>query len=84
MPSSSSIPIPVPIPDAVAILIGDCIPENVLQAEIAAEQAAHSVRLCRTPLTREAREYALAGLARANKVLAAYDPRLMVRDGGAR
>lgn len=76
--------IPVPIPDRVAILIGDCIPEHVLQAEIAAESAAYNVRLCRTPFTREAREYALADLARATKVLAAYDPRLIVRAGGAR
>jgi hypothetical protein len=74
----------VPVPDRVAILIGDCIPEHVLQAEIAAEQAAYNVRLCRSPLTREAREYALADLARANKILGAYDPRLMVRTGGAR
>jgi len=83
MPTSSSIPIPVPIPDAVAVLIGNAIPEHVLQAEIAAESAAYNVRLCRTPLTREAREYALGDLARANKVLGAYDPRLMVRAGGA-
>jgi hypothetical protein len=84
MPSSSSIPIPVPIPDAVAILIGDCIPEHVLRAEVEAENQAYNVRLCRGPQYRKAREYALADLARANKVLAAYDPRLMVKAGGRR
>lgn len=71
-------------PDRVAILIGDCIPEDILQAEIAAEDAAYRVRLSRTEYTAEARERALAELARANKILAAYDPRLMVRAGGAR
>lgn len=79
MPSSSATPVPVPIPDRVAVLIGDCIPERILQAEIAAEAAAYSVRVCRTRFTRVAREYALADLARANKVLAAYNPGMILR-----
>jgi hypothetical protein len=65
-------------------MIGGCMPVHVLQAEIDAESAAYNVRLCRGPQYREAREDALSRLARANKVLAAYDPRLMVRAGGAR
>lgn len=76
--------VPVPIPDSVASLIGNCMPAHVLQAEIEAESAAYSIRLCRTPFTAKAREYALAELARANKVLAAWNPRLIVRAGGAR
>ena len=84
MSSSSPITVPVPIPDAVAILIGQQMPEHVLRAEIEAENQAYNVRLCRTPLTREAREYALADMARANKTLAAYNPGLIVRAGGAR
>ena len=84
MSSSSPITVPVPIPDAVAILIGRQMPEHVLRAEIEAENQAFNVRLCYGPQYREAREYALAELARANKVLAAYNPGLMVRAGGSR
>jgi len=71
--------VPVPIPDAVATLIGRQIPEHVLDAEIAAMNQAYVIGLCRKPETAEAREYALGDLARANKVLAAYNPRLIVR-----
>lgn len=70
--------IPVPIPDRVAGLIGAAMPPEVMAAEEAAVDAAITVSRCRTSFTREAREYALAELARANKVLAAYDPRLIV------
>lgn len=78
MPSSSPITVPVPIPDAVAILIGRQMPEHVLRAEVEAENQAYNVRLCRGPQYREAREYALADLARANKTLAAWNPLLVV------
>lgn len=84
MPSSSNTPVPVPIPDRVAVLIGRQIPERVLQAEREAENAAYIVRLCRSPRNAEARETALSDLARANKVLAAYSPKLVVTAGGAR
>jgi len=84
MPTSSGKTVPVPIPDSIAILIGSQIPEHVLRAEVEAENQAYNVRLCRGPQYREAREYALADVARANKTLAAYDPRLMVHAGGAR
>ena len=82
IPSAGTGLVPVPIPDSVAVLIGRQMPKPVIEAEIAAENAAYCIRLCRTPLTAEAREYALADLARANKVLAAYNPRLMVKAGG--
>jgi hypothetical protein len=70
--------IPVPVPDAVALLIARQMPPAVTDAETAAVDAAITVSRCRTQYTREAREYALADLARANKVLAAYNPGLIV------
>ncbi|MEU8525310.1 hypothetical protein AB0C77_06855 [Streptomyces sp. NPDC048629] len=70
--------VPVPVPDAVAVLIGSQIPERVLRAEVEATNQAFNVGLCRSSRFAEAREYALGDLARANKVLAAYDPRLVV------
>ncbi|MEU0391448.1 hypothetical protein ABZ208_01415 [Streptomyces sp. NPDC006208] len=76
--------IPVPIPDRVAVLIGSCMPAHVLQAEIEAECAAREVHRFRGPLCAEDRadrEHALSTLARANKVLAAYNPRLTVKPG---
>ncbi|MER5312746.1 hypothetical protein ABT034_33795 [Streptomyces sp. NPDC002773] len=69
----------VPVPDAVVVLIGRQIPEQVLAAEVEAVNQAYNVTLCRAPQYAEAREYALADLARANKVLAQFDPRLIVR-----
>jgi hypothetical protein len=80
-------PVAVPIPDRVAALIGSCMPIHILQAEIDAECAKREALLFR-PLAwdedRADRERELSRLARANKVLAAYDPRLMVHAGGAR
>lgn len=74
----------MPIPDRVAVLIGSCMPAHVLQAEIEAECAAREVYRFRGPLCAEDRadrEHALSTLARANKVLAAYNPRLTVKPG---
>ncbi|WP_405997492.1 hypothetical protein [Streptomyces sp. NBC_00829] len=76
--------IPVPIPDRVAALIGSCMPVHVLHAEIDAECAVREVNRFRTPLCNEDRadrEHALSTLAQANKILAAYDPRLTVKPG---
>ncbi|MFI6283928.1 hypothetical protein ACIBCM_04060 [Streptomyces sp. NPDC051018] len=73
--------IPVPIPDRVAALIGSCMPVHVLQAEIEADGAVREVNRFRGPLCpedRADREHALSVLARANKVLAAYNPGLMI------
>jgi hypothetical protein len=71
-------------------MIGGCMPAHILQTEIDAECAKREALHYRPSFgalldaeDRTDREYALAGLARANKVLAAYDPRLMVRAGGA-
>lgn len=80
--SLSPVPlVPVPIPDSVAVLIGRQMPKPVLEAEIAAESAAYCIRLCRGPQYREAREAALAELHRQNKLLAAYNPGLIVKAG---
>ncbi|MFE3324412.1 hypothetical protein [Streptomyces sp. NPDC059176] len=79
--------VPVPIPDSVAALIGSCMPTGVLQAEIDAECAAREALRFRAPFCSEDqadREHALSVLARANKVLAAYNPRLVLRPGGRR
>ena len=71
---------PVPIPDRVAVMIGSCMPVHILQAEVAAECAKREALLYR-PLDsaedRHDREVALSHLARANKVLAAYNPGLI-------
>lgn len=78
--------IPVPIPDGVAALIGSCMPIHVLQAEIDAECAAREVYRFRGPLgaeDRADREHALSALAVANKVLAAYNPLLILKPGRA-
>lgn len=73
-------------PDAVTDLIGGCMPASVLHAEIKAECTKREVLRFRAPLgtalldndDRADREYALADLARANKILAAYNPGLIV------
>ncbi|MFG3510198.1 hypothetical protein ACGF5F_32400 [Streptomyces sp. NPDC047821] len=68
-------------------MIGDCIPVPVLHAETDAEMAAREIRRFR-PLEsdedRADRERELSRLARANKVLAAYNPGLIVKAGGPR
>jgi hypothetical protein len=69
----------VPIPDAVAALIGRQIPERVLAAEVEAMNLAYNIELCRDPRYAEARENCLGDLARVNKTLAQFDPRLIVR-----
>ncbi|MFI9586247.1 hypothetical protein ACIHCQ_31405 [Streptomyces sp. NPDC052236] len=78
--------IPVPIPDRVAALIGSCMPIDILQAEIDAECAVREVYRFRGPLCAEDRadrEHALSTLAMANKILAAYHPRLIIKPGRA-
>ncbi|MEU5164561.1 hypothetical protein AB0G74_33750 [Streptomyces sp. NPDC020875] len=77
--------VPVPIPDRVAALIGSCMPTHVLTAEMAADSAMREMSLLRAPLPGPAwadRERLLSEVARANKVLAAYNPRLMVLPDG--
>ncbi|WP_328666759.1 hypothetical protein OG905_07015 [Streptomyces sp. NBC_00322] len=74
--------VPVPIPDRVAALIGSCMPIDILQAEVDAECAVREVNRFRMPLCSEDqadREHALSTLAQANKILAAYNPRLIIK-----
>jgi hypothetical protein len=75
----------VPMPDSVAAMIGGKLPIHILQAEIDAETLAAEIRTLR-PLAsaddRADREDRLADLARANKVLGAYNPGLLVKAGG--
>jgi hypothetical protein len=71
----------VPMPDSVAAMIGGKLPIRILQAEMDAEVLAAEIRTLR-PLTsvedRADRQDRLADLARANKVLGAYNPGLIV------
>jgi len=73
----------VPVPDAVAVQIGSQLPPHVLEAERKAATAAYSFGLARGARYEESRQWLLSEIAAANKVLAAYDPRLIVRNGGA-
>ncbi|MEU1071834.1 MULTISPECIES: hypothetical protein [unclassified Streptomyces] len=72
------------IPDRVADLIASSLPSRVQLAVGNAASAEYAVRLSRGPRYTVAREYALADLARANKILAACDPGLRVIQGGVR
>jgi len=85
--TASHLLVPVPIPDRIAALIGACTPAHILQAEFDADSAAREVRRFRGPRLgiedQADREQALSELARANKVLAAHHPRLVVRAGSA-
>ena len=78
----------VPIPDRVAALIGSCMPIGILQAEVDAESARREVLRFRGPLPcvedQADREHALSELHAANKILAAYNPRLILKAGGSR
>lgn len=87
VPSASTQLVPVPIPDRIAGLIGGCMPIHILQAEVDVELAAREVRSFR-PLScsedRADREHALSELHAANKLLAAYNPLLILKAGGPR
>lgn len=77
----------VPVPDRVAALIGSCMPLHILQAEIDVDAEAREFGRFRTPAgsaqfdseDRVDREQAMSRIAAANKVLAAYNPRLILR-----
>lgn len=76
----------VPVPDAVALLIGQQIPKRVLDAEIDAVGELREIYRLRPLASDEDRqdyEAAVGRLARANKTLAAYNPKLVVTPGSA-
>jgi hypothetical protein len=76
--------VPSIIPDRVAHVIHQNLPKRIREAVKATADAERSFYLCRTPLTAKAREYAISDIAAANKLLAAYNPGLIVTAGGAR
>lgn len=77
MPTSSRTPEPpTELPDAVAdFKVRQWSPAR-RELELQAANAERSFRLCRTEWTREAREYAIADMARANKHLATLPQRM--------
>lgn len=66
---------PTPIPDAVAVFKATQFPARTAEAVKAQADAERTFRLCRTPYTRVAREYAIADLHTAAKVLATVPSR---------
>lgn len=70
---------PAPIPTAVADLKVAQMPQHVRDAVTGRADAQRAFRLCRGPLTAEARETAIADMARADKTLATVPQRI----GGA-
>ncbi|MGW0312082.1 hypothetical protein [Streptomyces flavidovirens] len=77
-------PAPIPVPDRVADLIASQFPPQIKVAVRESVKAATAFGWCRTEFTREAREYAISDMARQNKILAAYNPGLIVTGGGSR
>jgi hypothetical protein len=65
----------VPVPDAVASRIGHQYPAHIQTAIAQAADAVRRLHLCRIPRYEEGRQNALTDLHRANKVLAAWNPR---------
>jgi hypothetical protein len=82
----------VPIPDHIAALVGSCMPLHVLQAEVDVDSEAREFARFRAPSgiaqfdseDQADREAAMSRIRVANKVLAAYSPRLILKPGGAR
>lgn len=82
--------IPVPVPGRVVDLIEDAFPESICQTVFAAADARREVLSKRPRFSallddedRADRESALSRLAAANKVLAAYNPLLILKPGRA-
>jgi len=67
----------VPVPNAVAALAARQLPPHIQQAVKNAADAGRSLSLCRHPRYEEGRQWALAGIAAANKELAAHNPHRM-------
>ncbi|MHA4819450.1 hypothetical protein ACXZ65_34435 [Streptomyces aculeolatus] len=58
------------------------LPADVAAANSEAQDALHQLALARTPQAEEARNFQAARIAAANKILAAYNPGLIVWPGG--
>ncbi|MFH9574214.1 hypothetical protein ACH4MG_27200 [Streptomyces sp. NPDC017454] len=69
----------VPVPDAVMLLAGRHLPAPVQAAVAEAAEAARLYATCRGPQYTEARQLLEVRLCRANRILAAHNPGLVVR-----
>lgn len=72
----------IPVPDGIALRVALHLPAHI---QAAVGEVAEAVRLyaaCRGPQYTEARQLLEARIARANKILAARNPGLVVRPGG--
>ena len=67
----------VPVPDGIALRIGRQLPARVQAAIGQAADAGRLLHLCRGARYEEARQVQQARIAAANKVLAAYNPKLI-------
>ncbi|MFE0104536.1 hypothetical protein [Streptomyces sp. NPDC059009] len=74
-------PLAVPVPYRVSAMASSRIPKDVLQARVEARVALFNLVRCPFGAYCAEREDALTDLAAANKVIAAFDPFLMVRFG---
>ena len=72
----------LPRPAAVELMIARQFSARVLEAEQQATHAAASYSLARGPRYEESRQWLLAEIAAANKIVAAFNPGLIVRIGG--
>ncbi|MFE9735448.1 hypothetical protein ACFYO9_33895 [Streptomyces sp. NPDC005863] len=71
----------VPVSDGLATRIGRAYPDHIQAAIAEAADAIRRLHLCRPPRYEEGRQNALADLARANKQLAAWNPRTVYGAG---
>ena len=67
----------VPVPDGIALRIGLQLPARVQAAIGQAADAGLMLHLCRGARYEEARQVQQARLRAANKILAAYNPKLI-------
>lgn len=64
----------IPVPEAVAALSARQLPDRVRAARRQAWEASVRLTLCRQPRYEEGRQWAIAELSAANKILAAVNP----------
>jgi hypothetical protein len=67
----------IPIPDAVADLSARQLPQHIRDARRESWEGCIHLSLCRQPRYEEGRQWALARIAGATKVLAAHNPGLV-------
>jgi hypothetical protein len=67
----------VPVPDGIALRVARQLPDRVQVAVGEAAEAGRLYAACRGPQYTEARQMLEARLRKANRILAAHDPRLV-------